>query len=84
MVFKANLERLMARNPQLGSAPKLEAKSGVGKSTIARWLAKTPESSPTLDSLAGIAKAFGVQPWELLVDDRTSATEIIERLLGRR
>lgn len=83
-VFKANLERLMRANPGLDSGPKLEAKSGIGKSTISRWLETPPQSAPTLDSIAAIARAFGVQPWELLVDERTSAETLVGRLFGRR
>jgi transcriptional regulator with XRE-family HTH domain len=83
-VFVANLRRLMDAHPALGSGPKLEARAGVGKSSISRWLANPPESVPTLDSIAAIARAFGVRPWELLLDDDESPREIAERLFGRR
>jgi transcriptional regulator with XRE-family HTH domain len=83
-VFKANLERLMAATPSLDSGPKLEAKSGVGASSISRWLRDPPSSAPTLDSVQAIAEAFGVQPWELLVDDRTTDKDIVDRLFRRR
>lgn len=82
-VFKANLARLMQSSPDLNSGPKLEARSGVGKSSIARWLEDPPSSAPTLDSIASIAGAFGVQPWELLVDERTSAQALVDRLFRR-
>lgn len=83
-VFKANLERLMAANPSLDSGHKLEAKSGVGKSSIARWLENPPASAPTLDSLQAIARAFGVQAWELLVDENATDKYLVDRLLRRR
>lgn len=84
-VFRANLKRAMAEDPSIGTALELEAKSGVSDSAIGRWLADPPQSSPTLDYLAMIAQAIGCKPWELLVDDNTSAEDIVKRLrLGRR
>lgn len=74
----------MAATPSLDSGPKLEAKSGVGASSISRWLRDPPASAPTLDSLQAIAKAFGVQPWELLLDEHASDKYIVDRLLRRK
>ena len=38
--------------------------------------------SPTLDLVQGVAKALGVQPWELFTDSAESRREILDRLVS--
>jgi transcriptional regulator with XRE-family HTH domain len=69
-VFAANLERLMAyaakhHDKRLASPEALEEASGVSRSNIYRYLAQ--ETSPTLEKLEGIARAFDLMAWQLLV-----------------
>jgi len=49
---------------KLGSQPKIAKEGGVGQRTVGRAL--KGEVSPRLTSLDGFAKAFNVQPWQLL------------------
>jgi transcriptional regulator with XRE-family HTH domain len=61
--------------------PDLETSSKVGQSTISRI--KLRQGAATLDAIAKIAGALGVQPWELLVDDDTTREAAYKRILGR-
>jgi transcriptional regulator with XRE-family HTH domain len=64
-VLGDNLRALMAANPELGSNPKLAAKTRLGTGTISRM--KNGAVDANLDTLERIAAAFGVEPWQLLV-----------------
>lgn len=66
-VLSANLKRLMddAKPPITQMA--VSKVSGIPQRTISRI--KRGEVSPTLNSIDGLAKAFGLLPWQLLVQD---------------
>jgi len=64
-VIARNLSNLMEVTPHLNSQPKVAARSGLGQTSIGRILRK--EAGATIDSLDLIARAFGVEPWHLLV-----------------
>jgi transcriptional regulator with XRE-family HTH domain len=55
----------MEVTPHLNSQPKVAARSGLGQTSIGRILRK--EAGATVDSLDLIARAFGIEPWHLLV-----------------
>ncbi len=64
-VIAKNLFHLMESAPHLNSQPKVAARSGLGQTSIGRIL--RTEAGATVDSLDAIAKAFGIEPWHLLV-----------------
>lgn len=65
-MFGRNLTQLMAAHAELCSNPKLSKKTGLGTGTISRL--KNGAVDATLSTVEAIAKAFDVQPWQLLVD----------------
>ena len=64
--LKTNVNRLRDRFPALKPLQKLADKAGVGKGTVERM---TKDGNCELRSLEGVAKAFGLSPWQLLVPD---------------
>jgi ribosome-binding protein aMBF1 (putative translation factor) len=87
VVDPRQLREVLARNVQREmdkkgwKQPDLETSSKVGQSTISRI--KLRQGAATLDAIAKIAGALGVQPWELLVDDDTTREAAYKRILGR-
>lgn len=71
----------MAANESINSQPKLAAKAGIGKSTV--FYVLQGENDATIGTVAALARAFGCQPWELLVDPDNPLEDIVRRLLGR-
>lgn len=72
-LLKENLKRFQeARPDELGSTPKLAAasKGGISQRTAAR--AVDGDNIKT-DSLQGLARACGVEPWQLLVENLNPA-----------
>lgn len=61
----ANIARLMQSRPKLSSNTKLSERSGVGLGTVSRII--NGETAATLDTLARLAAAFDLAPWQLLV-----------------
>jgi transcriptional regulator with XRE-family HTH domain len=59
-----NLKNLMKAYPELGSNPKLGKKTGLGASGISRLV---NGHNATIETLERISKAFGLEPWQLLV-----------------
>jgi transcriptional regulator with XRE-family HTH domain len=69
-VFAMNLEALMHQarkdgDKHLATPEELEEASGVSRSNIYRYLAQ--DNYPALDKIERIARAFRLQPWQLLV-----------------
>lgn len=60
------LRRLVGEGKRYPKLEALAAKSGVGKSTIAR--ARNGENALRIDNLEDIARAFNLEPWQMLVD----------------
>jgi hypothetical protein len=71
-ILSANLRALMRQHPDLNTLPKITARSGVSNGTLDRI--RRAETACRIDELAKLARAFGVQPWQLLVpsDQRLS------------
>lgn len=75
-VVASNLAALMRESRALKTIEAVEARTAqtgakVGKSTVARLLrAETPI---TLDKLAALAAAFGVEPWQILSPEGATA-----------
>lgn len=61
------LRNLMDSRVDLDTQTKVANRSGVGQSTIQRLLAC--EQAATVDMLAKISRAFGLKPYEMLIDD---------------
>lgn len=70
-VLGENLAALMAARPELDSNPKVAAKTRLGTGTISRL--RNGMVDANLDTLERIAKAFEVEPWQLLVPGLTPA-----------
>lgn len=66
-VIANRLRELMAARPDLDTQVKLSRRAGLSQSTIARIL--SADSSATADSIADLARAFGVSPASLLLAD---------------
>lgn len=64
-ILAENLRRLMASRPDLDTLPKLTAASGCSNGTLDRI--RRAVVATRVDELQPLAKAFGLQPWELLV-----------------
>lgn len=65
-VMAANMRRLMAAKPEVGSQMKLAAVCGLSQSTLSEMLSGTHGHEPTLDRIEKVAVALGVETWELL------------------
>lgn len=63
-VLANNLKFLMAANPDVSTQPKLEARSGVGQSTIGRIL--RAEGEAKIGTVKEIARVFKLTPGDLL------------------
>ena len=78
----ANVRKRMDNDPeQFGSQPKLAVKAGISKSAIGYVLGA--ENDATLSTIAALARAFGCQPWELLVEDDAAREAAYRRIMGR-
>ena len=64
-ILAANLRALIADRPEYASHAALVKASGVSNGTLGRI--RNAEVATTLDQLEGLAAAFGIEPWELLV-----------------
>jgi transcriptional regulator with XRE-family HTH domain len=63
-ILAANVNRLIAANPRFKSPAELVKASGLSSGTIGRI--RLAQVATTMDHLEGLAKAFGVEPWELM------------------
>lgn len=59
------------------SATQLGKRSGVGRRTVDRLLEST--HAATLDTIEALAKAFSVEPWQLLLKSYRKPVVITER-----
>lgn len=64
-ILAANLRALMATHPELNTLPKITEACGVSNGTLDRI--RRAAVATRVDELEPLAKAFGVQPWQLLV-----------------
>ena len=75
-----NIHAAMER-ARIPSVNILARRAKVGQSALSRVMRL--EGCMTTDRLASVAKALGVQPWELLVDDQATREEAMKRMLGK-
>lgn len=66
-ILSNNLRQLVGEGKRYPKLESLAARSGVGKSTIAR--ARNGENALRIDNLEDIARAFNLEPWQMLVED---------------
>jgi transcriptional regulator with XRE-family HTH domain len=66
-VIADRLRELMAACPDLDTQVKLAHQAGLSQSSVARIL--SADSSATVDSIANLARAFGIPPASLLMGD---------------
>jgi hypothetical protein len=64
-ILAANLRALMAKHPDLDTLPKITARSGVSNGTLDRI--RRAVVATRVDELQPLARAFGLEPWQLLV-----------------
>ncbi len=76
----ANIQTRIDGHKTITSQNDLAKRSGVAQSYLSRVMRK--ESAITVDRLAKIAKAFGCETWELLVDSEKIRRMAIERVLS--
>ena len=74
-----NVADRMHRDPNLDTQEKLAARAKVAQPHISRIL--RGRSAATIDVLAGLARAFGCQPWELLVDTELTRQAALQRMI---
>lgn len=60
------LRRLVGEGQRYPKLEALAARSGVSKSTIAR--ARNAENALRIDNLEDLARAYNLEPWQMLVD----------------
>lgn len=58
----------------------LAKRSGIAQTHISRLLRCT--SAATLETVATLATALGMQPWELIVNDEATRASVLHRILG--
>lgn len=63
-ILSANLRALMLSFPEMGTLPKITARSGVSNGTLDRI--RRAAVSTRIDELENLAGAFGIEAWELL------------------
>jgi|GEM_PF-5715651 len=71
-----NVRTLMAYTPALETQEKLSKKTGIGQATLSRTL--NAATWPNAKLIEKVAKAFRVEPWQLLVpgfQPRSTATD---------
>lgn len=78
-VVAENVQHYMDLNPDLQSGPKLKKKSGVSVGTVSRII--NQQVATGIDTIEALARAFGCQPWELLVDKDATKADIVRRFL---
>jgi transcriptional regulator with XRE-family HTH domain len=78
-VLADNIRRAMENSSDVKRQEDLEAKAGIGQSTVSRIL--RAEAATNIDAVEKIARALKVQPWELMVDGDEAREEIVRRFL---
>jgi len=63
-ILANNLRALMGAHPELGTLPKVTARSGVSNGTLDRI--RRAAVATRVDELEPLGRAFGVEAWELL------------------
>lgn len=83
-VLARNVEQYAAKKGWVGRGwqSQLAEATGIAHSHITRLM--DGSSAYTVDRLADLARALGVQPWELLVDDEATRKAALERILAGR
>lgn len=76
-----NVRRRMNADEALNSQPKLAGKAGISKSTVGYVLGA--ENDATIGTVAALARAFGCEPWELLVADDQTRETAWRRIMSR-
>lgn len=64
-VLAKNLAALRKAHPDLSGQRKLAKKAGIGEGSV--WRAAKGGVGVSIDTLRALARAFGLQPWQLLV-----------------
>jgi hypothetical protein len=71
-ILAENLKKLMAATPSLRTIPELTKASSVSNGTLDRI--RRADVATNVDVLEQLARAFGVTPWQLLVQDLVVTT----------
>ncbi|CBJ37875.1 conserved protein of unknown function [Ralstonia solanacearum CMR15] len=68
VILAENLASLMAASSNVRSQNQLAKKSGIGQTTISKWLRSDMDVWPRLDAIEEVADALGITVAELLTD----------------
>jgi hypothetical protein len=64
-ILAANLKALMAAHPDLNTLPKITQKGGPPNGVLDRM--RRADAACRIDSVAQVARVFGLQTWQMLV-----------------
>jgi hypothetical protein len=64
-IVSANLKALMKAHPELNTLKKITAKGGPPNGVLDRM--RRADAASRIDSVAQVARVFGLEPWQLLV-----------------
>lgn len=81
VILAENLASLMAASSNVRSQNQLAKKSGIGQTTISKWLRSDMDVWPRLDAIEEVADALGITVAELLTDQdaRPKGTQAMRR-----
>lgn len=79
-ILAENVARYMEQKPDVDSGPKLR-RYGITDGTLNRI--RKQSHFVGIDKLERLARAFGCEPWELLVDGEQTREAIVRRFLGK-
>lgn len=90
-ILAENLSRLMASSKLLKTQKQVEAASGVAQTSVSLMLrpnARLPtksgkEPSPKLSEVENVARAFGMEAWQLLIDPNTLSETVARALTSQ-
>lgn len=78
-VIAANIRAQLEKSSTINSANTLARKTGLSQSHISKVL--RCEAAFSTDIIGVISSAFGIQPWELLVDTEATRESFIRRIV---
>lgn len=78
-ILAENVEALMKHRPEVGTEKLLRAKAKIGGGTLDGI--RQMDKAPTLRTLEKLAKAFDIEPYQLLIPDFDPKNPVIARLM---
>lgn len=72
---------LMDGSQRYNDREKLASAAGISPRSVGYIL--EGNSNPTLNSIEAVARVFGLDVWELLIDDSKARTKLVDRIFGQ-